>query len=478
MLVARIITENPLVPTGGVLTFNNSNDVGTYFGTSSTEYAYAAMYFGWISKNVTAPASLQFIFWPASATAPLIYGLAGAQTYTSYTGITAGSFTLTMGASTYTLTGLNFSAATSLANVASVVQTAIRAQTGGGTNWTGATVTWDATRQAFELVGGTTGTAAISVVAGTGGSDVAGQLGWLSSSTIFSAGAGALSITQLLTNSTATNNNYGSFAFLATLGLTLAQVTEAATWNNAQNNLFLYSAGVTTANASAWSAALIGLSGVTLTLSNISTEYPELIPMMILAATDYTARNSTQNYMFQLNFPVSASVTDNTTANTMDALRVNYYGNVQQAGNYVSFYQRGFMMGGTNVPTDQNTYANEMWFKDSATVALMNLLLALPQIPANNVGRGQVLAQLQSIISQALYNGVIEVGKSLTTTQQLYITTISGDAQAYYNVQNNGYWVNAVIQTYGSPTQYKIVYTLIYSKNDTIRLIQGSDILI
>lgn len=477
-LVARLISENPLIPTNQVLSFNNLNDVGTYFGSSSTEYAYAATYFGWISKNITAPPSLQFIFWPAAATDPLIFGLKGAQAYTSYTGITAGSFTLTMGAFTHTLSGLNFGSVTSLANIATVIQTAIQAYTAGGALWTGATVAWDATNQRFTLVGGATGNAAISVTAGTGGSDVAGQIGWLSANAIFSAGSAAQSITAMLTSFAESSNNFGSFAFLSTLAINETQVIEAATWNDAQNNTYMYSVPVSAANASTWSAALIGISGVTLTLSSISTEYPELIPMMILAATDYTARNSVQNYMFQENFNVSASVTDATIADTYDALRINYYGNVQQAGQYVSFYQRGFMMGGTTDATDQNTYANEMWFKDAAGVALLNLLLALPEIPANNTGKAQVLSQLQAIIDLALFNGSIEVGKQLNSTQQLYIATITGNPQAWLQVQNLGYWVSAQIVPYGSPTQYKVVYTLIYSKNDTIRLIQGSDILI
>jgi len=479
-LVARLISDNPLIPTGEVLSFSNLNDVADYFGSDSEEYDYAAAYFGWISKNITTPPSLQFVFWPEAATAPLIYGLSGAQTYNAYTGISAGTFTLQMGAFTYTLTGLNFASAVSLADVAAVVEAAINAKTGGGALWTAATVTWNSTRQSFDLVGGATGAAVISVTAGGGGGDVAAQLGWLSPSTILSDGSAAQTVTNFLVDLVQADNNFGSFAFLASLALTIDDVEDAAIWNDAQNNDFMYSVPVSAANATAWSAALIGYSGVTLTLSPIADEFPELIPMMILAATDYNARNSTQNYMFQLNFDVTASVTSSADANAYDALRINYYGNVQQAGQYVSFYQRGNMMGGTTDAVDQNTYANEIWLKDSATVALMNLLLALSQIPANNTGRGQVLSQLQAVIAQALYNGTIIVGKGLTNQQKLFITNATGDSTAWLQVQNSGYWIDAVIETYQNEgvTNYKIVYTLIYSKNDVIRLIEGRDILI
>src|SRR4051812_24416653 len=70
-----IVTGNPLVPTNRFLTFESASDVGTYFGTSSEEYARAVFYFGWISKNITAPQALNFWFWNNNAaTASKIFG--------------------------------------------------------------------------------------------------------------------------------------------------------------------------------------------------------------------------------------------------------------------------------------------------------------------------------------------------------------------------------------------------------------------
>jgi len=58
---------------------------------------------------------------------------------------------------------------------------------------------------------------------------------------------------------------------------------------------------------------------------------------------------------------------------------------------------------------------------------------------------------------------------------------ITGDDLAWYQVQNTGYWLNADIQPYvtvDSRTEYKIVYVLIYSKDDAVRKVEGSHILI
>src|SRR6202041_2034582 len=112
--------------------------------------------------------------------------------------------------------------------------------------------------------------------------------------------------------------------------------------------------------------------------------------------------------------------------------------------------------------------------------ALLGLLLALTQVPANNTGRGLILNQMQSIINLALLNGVISVGKTLNNTQILYITQVTGSNTAWQQVQNQGYWVNVVITSavVSGVTTYTATYTLIYSKDDVVQSITGSNILI
>jgi hypothetical protein len=160
---------------------------------------------------------------------------------------------------------------------------------------------------------------------------------------------------------------------------------------------------------------------------------------------------------------------------------VNYYGSTQTAGTIINFYQRGAMMG-QNVPSnipDITSYVNEVWFKDAAGAAIMTLLLALSQIPANTQGEVQIIGTLQGVINQAVNNGTVSVGKTLTAAQITYITAASSDNKAWYQVQNLGYWLNCVIQpNLMRPGEYEAVYTLIYSKDDTIRYVSGTQTLI
>ena len=479
-LSGLVVTGNPLAPSGQFLTFSSAADVGTYFGTSSEEYARAVFYFGWVSKNIRSPRALNFWSWnDNSAAGSKIFGKPQAFSLSTFTAISAGRFTLTLGGFTNTLTNINCSAAGTLAAVAGIVQTAVRAYSAGGTAWTAATVTYDATRGCFNLASGATGADTVAVAAGVS-NDLAGPLGWLTGA-ILSNGTAAQSVSDNLDALIQVSNNFGSFCHASALSLTLSQAQEAAAWNDSldPNIQFMYSIRVTAANASAWSAALIQTGGSTMTLAPLANEYPEMCPMMIMAATDYTARNSVQNYMFQ-SFALTPSVATDADADTYDALRINYYGQTQTAGQFLAFYQRGLIFGLAVDPSDQNVYANEIWLKDACGAAIMTLLLSLSQLPANNAGLAQLQATLQSVIDQAVFNGTISVGKPLNSTQKIYITNATGDPNAWQQVQTIGYWVGCTLQPYveGGVTQWKAVYTLLYSKDDVIRKVEGSDILI
>lgn len=473
-LIGRLFTDNNLLPPQSFAEFDTIDDVGAYFGTSSVEYLRAQFYFSWISKNGKKAPKISFARWVDTSVPPMIFGAKGSQAVASYTPITTGSFTLTLNGVTNTLTGLNFSAAASLSDIAGIVQAAIRAET--GTLWTGATVTWDSVNQRFNFVGGLSGAANIIVVAGSGGNDVAAQLGWLAGA-ILGPGSAVETITNVLTESAGYSNNFGSFLFIPTLNT--SQITEAALWTHAQNVKFEYDVPVTASNAAAIVAACAAYSGVGPTLSPLGAEYPEMAPMMVKAATDYSAKNSVQNYMYQTNFALTPSVMTDADANTYDALGVNYYGVTQSAGQFRSFYQRGRLLGPANAPLDMNVFANEQWFKDAIGANIVSLLLDVPRVPANAQGRGMIIASLQTEIQQAKDNGTISVNKILTPDQVATVTALTGDPLAWNQVQNAGDWLDVEFEqvTVNNALVYQAAYTLIYSKDDAIRKVVGTHLL-
>lgn len=482
LIIPCLFDDNALIPSNGFVNFPNQNNgaanVAAYFGANSMEYARAVFAFGWISKSGNVVPSISFARWNSAACAPVIYGdpLNTATTVSAWTAVTSGSLDLTMGAYTFSMTGLNFSGVSTLAGVATIIQTAIQAESGGGSLWTAATVSYDATRGAFELVGGATGAAVISLTSG-GAGDIGAMLGWESIAAIFGPGAALETPQAALQNLAAVNNNFGSFAFTATLST--PQITALAQANLAFNNTFLYSVPATTSTVSAIQTAIGLIGDCTTTLTAATAQYEEQIPMMIMAATNYNGLNQTQNYMFQ-QFDINPTVTTGALAAEYDNLGVNYYANTQQAGAIINLYQRGVMNGTSSQPTSQNTYANEVWLKGQLQSSLFGLLLALPKIPANNTGIAMVTASLQSSIQLALTNGTISVGRILTQQQQAYITNATGQNNAWQQVQNIGYWlgVSLTSQIIDGKTQFIINYILIYAQDDVVNMIEGDDILI
>jgi len=493
-LVGRLFTANALLPTNTFLQFTDAASVGTYFGTTSEEYLRAVFYFSWVSKNITTAQSIQYARWANVAVSPTIRSVSpNATTLSLWNGVTSGSFGLTIGGVVETFSSLDFSADASLTAVAARLQAAVR--TGTGDQYTLATVVYNALTSSFDFTGGEAVDAALSIQVAGGGTDITGTtlLGWLpvsvndsqgssTSGAVVSDGSAAQTVTELLTESAENSNNFGSFLFLTNLSLTVTQAVEAAEWNALQNVAFMFTVAVTTANVSSWSTALSGIGGVGLTVSITADQFPEQMPMMIAAATNYAAVNSVQNYMFQMFNNVTASVTTNEQSAAYDDLSVNYYGSTQTAGQLISFYQRGLLQGSsvsTNI-VDMNTYVNEMWLKDAAAVSIINLLLGLAKVSANEQGRGQILSVLQEVINLALTNGTISVGKTLTAQQKSFITTQTNDNKAWYQVQNSGYWLDSQIAPIAAvePTQYEADYTLIYSKDDVIRKVVGTQILI
>lgn len=468
-LIGRLFTNNELLPTDSFIEFTSAEEVGIYFGTTSEEYLRAVKYFSRISKSGFTAKKISYAKYTDADVEPKIFGSRFATTLAEFQAIVDGSFTLQMG-NTNTLSGLDFSTALSFADVAALIQAAINAE--AGVMWTGATVTYNASRGSFDLVGGEAVAAVVAVTDGMVGTEIRDLIGW-GSLAIFSDGSLTQTVTETLQASANASNNFATFLFMP--ALTLDEKKEAATWNNLQNFQFLYTYPSLKVDAQSNYDELKDIGGTGQTISE-SVTYTEMDPMILAASTQYNRSNSTLNYMFQQFIGDAVSVIDTTEANTLDAIRTNYYGQTQASGTPLAFYQNGVLFGGLNDAIDMNTYVNEIWLKDAMLVATMNLLLAVEKVSANLQGIAQVSAAHQVVIDKALDNGTISVGKPLNDAQKSFITSITGDPDAWYSVQNVGFIYESFIEKQGLIFVY--VYTLIYSKDDVIRKVVGTHNLI
>jgi Protein of unknown function (DUF3383) len=481
-LIGRLFSTALFLSPLSVFEFTDAASVGEFFGTSSGEYARAAAYFSYVSPGAfNTPRRISFARYAPTGTGAQVYGDAPSA-LSQLALASAGSLRLVFDdTNDVDVLGVDLSGVASFSGVATELTSAIQVAS-VDPNVSGATVAYDAVNARFVLSTNNIADVAIRVEAlTTGVNDLASALAWTSATpgTLYVHGIAPQTPADAFTQAENVSNNFGSFAFLP--ALTLEQHATLAELNAGRNVAYMYLVGATRANAASWAAALAGFAGCGVTLSPVSTRFPELFPMVQLAATDYTQRNATSTYMFKQWGGLVPDVTTDEESDALDALRVNYYGQTQTAGQTLNFYQRGLLMGGPTAPVDMSVYANEQWLKSRVEARFMDLLLSSNRVPANASGRGQILAVVQDAVNDALVNGVISVGKTLSTLQRADVTQRTGDPLAFYQVQTTGYWVDATVVPYvgpGGTTEYKAVYSLIYAKDDAVRLIQGTHTLI
>ena len=479
-LIARVLTTNILAPYGSVMEFTSLDSVGQHFGTTSGEYKFADRYFGFISKDISSPKKISFARFASTALAPQLISTIIPKSISQFNTIESGSIYINLGGVSAKLTDIDLSSATTLADVASAMQTAIRAYTTGGTPWTAATVEYavNATTGVgqFILSGGDTGTGeSIDYAQSADESNLAELLGWRSADLpVCSQGANIETAASAMTRVADISNNFGSFAFLSPLGADDAAAVAA--WNSAANFTYLYSAPVTSDNYSTIQDAVKDMDGTMLTLDPGNTN-AEWMPMALLASTNYNRTNASRNYMFQQFEGVEASVTTDAMADLYDGLKINYYGATQSAGKKIAFYQRGVLQGKTE---DAGVFCNEMWLKDAMIVAFFNLLLSVNKVPANQDGLDMTRGVMMPVLDRAINNGTILKLKHLTPQNKVYIYSLTNDPDAWIDVYQNGYKLilNLGTQTVNGTTSYTIEYLLVYAKGDSIKKVVGTHVLI
>lgn len=478
-LTGRRFTDNPLVPGDKIVTVLNGG-AQDYFGATAPESVFASQYFSYVSP---APASrannLQFAAYAPVARPPVLFGAKNTSSLTALKAITNGAISLQLGATTINVTGITLASAVTFADVATAIQTAIRAAAGGNTQFTNAVVSYDPLTTAFTITGAVAGAAPARIVAAPTGTDLATATNLNGIGSVQSPGLAAQTPLEAFISAEAITDSFGTATF-SDETMSLDQAVALATYVAAQNIKYQLYISTSLANYASWSAALLNIASVGLILNTTANEYKETLPMAITAATDYDRRNATVNYMYR-QAALTGDVTDTAQSIALDAARVNYYGTTASAGQRISFFQRGFLMGGATAALDMNVHANEQWFKAFMAAAFLSLQLSIGKIPANNEGRGLLLIQIAEGITRAKFNGTISVGKILTAAQQIAVTELTGDALAYLEVQNNGYWADVAIVERVGPSgvaEYVAKYTIAYAKNDVVRKIEGSHNLV
>lgn len=274
------------------------------------------------------------------------------------------------------------------------------------------------------------------------------------------------------------SNNFATFSFSDKP--TPNEAFELATHIKAKYpSEFMFVIGVNNSEKTAYYDKLKDVDGVSLELSEESLYGGAnfVLPMAITATTDYNKENGTVSYMFTQDNTTAVVVDNDNDAKENDEMRINYYGRTQQAGQKLAFYQNGVLQGNYQ---DQSTYVNEIWLKDALVTKFINYMLATSNWYANKAGQSIGQGLIIDIIERAKLNGTITTEKEISEEDKVYIYNITANENAWLQIYQEGYYLVTSIDKVKINNQdvYQFSYLLIYSKGDSIKKVEGQNILI
>lgn len=482
-LIARFFIKSGVLPINQLFEFDDASEVGEFFGTESEAYKIASKYFNFINKYARKPKKIGFMrdySGSGNGIGAFIRGTVKmtATDLNNLKAITAGEFVVTINNEGQTVSGIDLSSATDFNDVASIISTALTTASISASCEYGEGVF--IIRKDGEPSSYNDGdTITVSETDLTNAMKISNSY-----SPLISEGTsyGSHPATELFKKSYEISNNFATFCFTylpsAYPEITVAQIGKYI--NEKYPSEFMYVVPVRTTNYETIQAAVANVDGVSLELCGNREDtglYNYVMPMAITATTDYNKENGTVNYMYMQSDDMEVVVDDDDSAKTYDQLKINYYGRTQAAGQKLAFYQNGVLQGNYQ---DQNIYVNEIWLKDALTTKYLNYMLATSNWYANKAGQaiGQGLAQ--EIINRAKLNGTITTEKEITENDKVYIYNITSDEEAWRQIYQEGYYLitSITVEKINNQDIHKFNFTLLYSKGDSIKKVEGKDILI
>lgn len=436
------LTENALAPVGTLLTFRDTASVSEYFGSVSNEAKAAAVYFGGYNNSFLKPTQLYMWRSHKNASAPFVRSAAfsSAKVKTlldDLKGITAGTFSATIGGTAVSLSEVDLSGSDSISAALDIVTKKIAAVEEASPAAAGVTLSWNSVLRAFTLTAGAAGsTVAIANLSGT----IPDALG-LTSGAVVSAGADAQDYSSAMDEVCGQTQNFVTFSTVTEPDK--ADALALAGWSNTQygeGNQFLYvywsdDAVLKTADASETAAAAIRdaeYSGVAGIFGDV--RYPAFI-MGSAGSIDWDRIGGTITFAFKAQSGLEANVTDKDDAANLIANGMNFVGNYASRNDNFIFLQNGQMFGQW---AWIDTYLNSCWLNNALQVQILGGLQLAARVPYNEAGYIRIRAWVQDVVDRALTNGVIDRGVRLSETQKTELISEAGK-DISTDLYNNGY---------------------------------------
>ena len=418
-----LLTKNSNLPVGNVFVAYSAKDVSEFFGADSDEYAQAGVYFASDDNKQKVPTGLYF--YRAVTDSPVSAFIRGG----SYTGtlaelkeITDGSLSIKIDGTTLSVSGVDFSSATSFSAVANLLETAL------DNELSGVAVEYNALFGSFVITSGTTGQSSTVAFAEatTAGTDLGLELNLTSERlAVLSQGSDVKTFAATFNELTEEFQNF--FGIATVWQETETEALEIASWVSQQGTRFCYfftetsSAALVPNNASCFAKVTAEYNGIHCCYN---TKAYTLFEMSIPASTDFLRTRGRKVAAFRTQGGLAPTVTNGTQAQTLLNNGYNFYGAYATASEEFLMSYNGQLSGNARW---LDTYAGQVWLKFALQAAWLTCMKANNTLPFNQDGYGAIKAASLDPIEQAVSAGLIVKGVTLSQAQKNTVNTEAGE---------------------------------------------------
>ena len=412
------------------ISFSTAKEVGAYFGYESNEYKVAAQYFTgvnnqtktiktvWFGRDLTAVGSA----WIKGGLSPDLATLKA---------ITDGAFNISLNGSDVTITGVDLSACTSLSAVATVIEG----------KFTNASVTYDTVQNKFVITSTTTG--ASSTIgygsAPASGTDLSAVLGLTQAlGAVLSQGNDALTIAENMERITTVTRNFVGFTTMTAVAESVA--VQYAAWADLDDDyVYFYHSNDSTllSKATNTTSVPVTLKAYNTTACVFGDAYDAVFMLAVGASIKWDSANALKTWFAKSASGLNAKVLSDTEAEALESIRCNYVGQFATRNAEFTLLNRG-CLSGTQYGFIDVLYG-AIWLRARLQRGLMDCFAGSNRIPFTKNGYGILATFIAEAVQEALGNGVIDVGLTISDSERI---TIMNEINEDISVEllNNGYW--------------------------------------
>lgn len=293
-----------------------------------------------------------------------------------------------------------------------------------------ATVTYDAQLARFIVHSPTTG--ALSTIAFATGSLAAGLKLQAAQGAEISAGAAAATPAGMMLSVVNATQNWATFMTVNELATDV--MMDFAQWVQGTNDRYAYVgwySDVTPLNGPApdsfpglvKAANMSGVAPIYEPADDNGNGRKAALICAIAASTDYQQSQGSLAYAYKGQGGLVADITDATQALNLIENGSNFYGAYATANDRFVNLQRGVMPGPWKFI---NQYIDQIWLNNELQLALMVLMTRIRKLPYNTTGYNNIRSTMLDPAQQALFNGVIQIGITLSNSQRAQVNSDAG----------------------------------------------------